>query len=113
MSPRASERDDHLERQIRAVASMLTRVLGMRLHGDFAGAHAELERARTELLGPDPRRLDRLAPASAVMLLGAPARARAYADVLREEAELLADAAAAAALRERADAVTAAAGPTP
>jgi hypothetical protein len=109
----ASERQDLLERQIRAIASMLTRVLGLRLHGDLTGARAELERARTELLGAKHELYDRLAPASAVELLGSPARGRAYADVLREQAGLEADAAVAAALEERADAVTAAAGPLP
>ena len=110
---RSSEHEDHLERQIRAVAAMLTRVLGLRLHGDLVGARAELERARTELLGANPGLFDRLAPASAVTMLGSPARARAYADVLREEAGLLEDAEAAAALEARADAITEAAGPRP
>jgi len=108
-----SQRQDQLERQIRAFASMLTRVLGLRLHGDLEAARAELERARTELLGAEARWIDRLAPASAVELLGSPARGRAYADLLREEAELLEDAIAATAMRERADAVTEAAGPLP
>lgn len=97
-----SYREDHLERQIRAVANMLARILGLRVAGRREEARAELERAWQDLEGTHGALLRRLDPASAATLLDSPGRILAAARLTAESAVLEDDGPRAEALRRRA-----------
>jgi hypothetical protein len=97
-----SEREDHLLRQLKAIAAMLARIAGLRESGAGEEARAELARAGRELLGSEAELVPRVDAASAAMLLGSPERIRAYARLLEEEAAQERDAERASFLRARA-----------
>ncbi len=90
---------DFLKRQIRALAQLALRILGSKRRPD--DTIQELRRAASDALGVDADVLQRVDVATAASLLVDPERIQAYAWVLAEEAELLADAAAADAARRR------------
>ncbi len=100
MSP--SQRDDYVLRQIRAVAAMIARMMGLRLGGEIEEARTELEEAYTLLLGPQAALIRRVDAATAIRLVGSVERLSAYAQLLEEEAAQGADEARAGSLRARA-----------
>ena len=105
-----SQREDFLLRQIQVIAAMLARMAGLRAEGDHVEARAELNRTYAVLLDEQLEIVQRVDSDTAVMLLGAPVRARAYAELLIEQAEQESDASRANCLRQRASEVAAAAG---
>lgn len=99
---RSSEREDWLLRQARAIAAMVSRILGLRSAGDYDEARAELEKAHAELGGAQSDLLRRADPATAAILLGSPDRVELFARLLDEEAALSEDPARVDALRTKA-----------
>lgn len=97
-----SQREDSLLRQIRAVAAMLARIVGLRMTGQSEEAKAELERSYTMLLGSQTELVRRVDSSTAAKLLGSPDRILAFAQLLNEEAAQDGDETRAARLRVRA-----------
>jgi hypothetical protein len=93
--------EDFIMRQVRAVGTMLARILGLRSGGQIEEARVELEDAYGLLLGSQgiARQVD---ARTAALMLSAPERIAALARLVREEAEQTADAAEALSLRQRA-----------
>jgi hypothetical protein len=81
-----SQREDYVLRQVRAIAAMLARVAGLRISGETEKARAGLEQSYSLLLGPQAELIRRVDSSTAVVLLGAPERIYAFADLLHEEA---------------------------
>ncbi len=82
----ASQHEDFLLRQVRAIAAMIARIVGLRLSGELVEARAELERAYRTLLGAREDVIPRVDPSTAAMLLGSSEAVLLYARLLREEA---------------------------
>jgi hypothetical protein len=80
------QREDFILRQIRAVAAMLARIVGLRMSGQSEEARAELERSYDALLGSQAEWVRRVDPATAAMLLDSAERILAFAQLLHEEA---------------------------
>lgn len=102
MSP--SSRDDYLLRMMVETTQALLRAAGLRRAGKLDEALNELRDAYGELLGPAAELAPRLDSATAAQVVGNPERIRAWAQLLREEAEvrrLRGEAAAADALEAR------------
>lgn len=97
-----SQRDDHLMRQVRGVANLLARSIGLRTSGDVALAAAELEKAYAALLGSRGPLVRRVDPSTAARLLGSREHILAFTQLLDEEAEQEGDLERSAALRRRA-----------
>ncbi len=96
------KREDHVLRQIRAVAAMLARIAGLRLDGALDEARLELERAYSLLLGPRADLIRRMDAKTAAALLGSPETIQTLSQLLREEAALEPDADRKGALEARA-----------
>ena len=90
---------DFLKRQIRALAQLVLKILGSKRRPD--DMVQELRRAASDALGVDAEVLARVDVATAASLLGVPERIQAYAWMLAEEADLVADPVAADAARRR------------
>ena len=95
------QREEYLQRQIKAIAGMLAKIAGLRTRGLVDEARRELEHARQELLGPQADLLRRLDAATAAGMLGSSSRILAYAQLVKEAAALDPDAASAAGLLSR------------
>lgn len=80
---------DFLIRMTEEMATMLAAVLGLRKSGQPEQALQQLDKAGGEFLGVPKSTLDRLDAASVIRLLNDPAKVRAYARLVREEAEIL------------------------
>ena len=89
MPTRSSEQEDYVLRQIRQLAQVLARVLGLQAKGEMAAADAELSAARAQLLGGRADLVQHLDPASGATLLAAPRAILAAAELCAMEAELL------------------------
>jgi len=102
MSP---ERQDLLARQIRDVAAILARAVGLRLEGDAEEARAELERAYAVASGSEGQAvlLRCLDPSGVAQLLPSAESLAAFAELAREEARQSIDPAAGAELTARAE----------
>jgi hypothetical protein len=81
-----SEREDFLNRQIKGVAAMLVRIVGLRANGQTEDARAELEQLYGLLLGEQGELVRRVDASTAAMLLGFPEKILAFARLLDEEA---------------------------
>jgi hypothetical protein len=99
MSP---QREDYMSRQIRTIAAMIARMIGLRLSGETEKAKLELEEAYTLLLGPQAVLVRRVDSATAVRLIGSREKVLSLARLLEEEAEQERDEGRSAFLRERA-----------
>ena len=99
---RSSEHEDILLRQLRAVAVILARILGLRQSGQLEEARAALDDAYGLLLDPRDYLVRRVDARTAAQILSAPERIAAYAYLVYEEAALARDAAQVTALRQRA-----------
>ncbi len=84
----AQQREDYLLRQIKALAAMLARIIGLRLEGSTEEARAELEQAFGALLGDRSDLIRRLDSSTAAVLLQTPTQIVMYARLLSEEATL-------------------------
>jgi len=96
------QRDDYLQRQIRAIAAIMARVAGLRLSGEIEEARLELERAYREHLGPRGEVIRRIDARTAAQLLGSRDAIRTLADLADEESALESDATRREVLRRRA-----------
>jgi len=94
--------EDYLLRQVKAVATMLARILGLRMSGETEEARVELEQAFGLLLGPRCLLIRTVDPYTAATLLASPDAILALAQLTNEEAEQQRNADRAAALRWRA-----------
>ena len=99
MSP---QREDYVSRQIRTIAAMIARMIGLRLSGETEKAKLELEEAYTLLLGPQAVLVRRVDAATAVRLIGSREKVQSFVQLLEEEAEQESDDGRSAFLRERA-----------
>src|SRR2546428_13890882 len=99
MSP---QREDYMSRQIRAIAAMIARMMGLRLSGEAEKAKLELEEAYTLRLGPQAALVRRVDAATAARLIGSREKVLSFAQLLEEEAEQESDEGRRAFLRERA-----------
>ncbi|HEY7727308.1 MAG TPA: hypothetical protein VID50_02530 [Candidatus Eisenbacteria bacterium] len=95
-------REDHILRQVKALAAVLARLAGLRLGGNLEEARAELEKTYASVLGSQSGLLRRVDSQTAAKLLGSPDRILALAQLLNEEAAQEPDAARGASLRQRA-----------
>ena len=75
-------------RQIRAVAAMVARIVGLRVDGNVEEASREMENAYATLLGSRGELIRRVDAATAVRLLGSPDAVAMFARLLEEEAAL-------------------------
>ena len=82
----AGLRDEYLMRQVRAVAAMLARLIGLRVEGNVEQAGAELEQAFGLLLGDQAGLIRRIDSATAAVLLQSTVKIMLYARLLKEEA---------------------------
>lgn len=98
-------REDFILRQLRAVAAMLARIVGLRISGRADEARAELESAYTLLLGTRGELIRRVDERTAVRLLGSREGAVAFADLLTQEALLEDDPSHRSRLESRAAAI--------
>jgi hypothetical protein len=99
MSP---QREDYVSRQIRAIAAMIARMMGLRLSGETEKARVELEGAYTLLLGPQAALIRRVDAATAARLIGSREKVLAFSQLLEEETEQESDEVRRTFLRERA-----------
>ncbi|HMI30358.1 MAG TPA: hypothetical protein VK527_01375 [Candidatus Limnocylindrales bacterium] len=99
MSP---QREDYMSRQIRTIAAMIARMIGLRLSGETEKAKLELEEAYTLLLGPQAVLIRRVDAATAARLIGSREKVLSFAQLVEEEAEQESDEGRSAFLRERA-----------
>lgn len=97
-----TQREDYMSRQIRAIAAMLARIIGLRLEGQLEEAGSELKRAYGLLLGPEGGSLRRVDAGTAATILGSPDKIVAFASLLSEEAAQESDAARCGSLRRQA-----------
>ena len=81
-----SQREDYLLRQVKVLAAMIARLVGLRTCGQIEEARAELERAYGAVLGPEAELVRRADSSTAAMLLGSPERIFLFAQLVREEA---------------------------
>jgi hypothetical protein len=81
-----SHREDYFLRQVKALAGMLARLVGLRTGGQSEEARAELERAYGALLGPEAELVRRADSSTAAMLLGSPERLLLFVQLVCEEA---------------------------
>jgi hypothetical protein len=95
-------REDFILRQLKAVAAMLARVVGLRVSGLVEEARVELENAYTELLGSRGELIRHVDEATAARLLGSREAVVAFADLLTQEALLEVDGDRRIRLEERA-----------
>jgi hypothetical protein len=100
MSP--GQRDDYVLRQVRAMAEILARIVGLRLDGDPEMARAGLEEAYATLLESQAGLIRRVDPATAAKLLGSSEKTLSFAALVEEEAEQEKDEGRRAQLRARA-----------
>ncbi|MFN8177776.1 MAG: hypothetical protein U0167_07610 [bacterium] len=98
----SSQHEDYLLREIRAVAVMLARILGLRTSGRLEEARVELEKAYDHLLGPRVELFRKLDSRTAADLVDSPDRTLSLARLVHEEAAQEADAARRSELRMRA-----------
>lgn len=82
-----TERDTIL-RAIRQIGDALARMRGFRKAEQLDKAWDESQRTTAAILGPSASMIESLAPSSAVLLLGDPARVRAYGLVVAERSSL-------------------------
>ena len=100
MSP--GQRDDYVLRQVKAIAAILARIIGLRLDGEPEQARAGLEEAYTMLFGTQAALIRRVDSATAVKLIGSSEKTLSFAALIQEEAEQEPDEARSALLRARA-----------
>jgi hypothetical protein len=100
MSP--GQRDDYVLRQVRAIAAILARIIGLRLDGDPEQARAGLEEAYTMLLGSQAPLIRRVDTSTAAKLIGSSEKTLSFAALIEEEAEQEKDEGRSALLRARA-----------
>jgi hypothetical protein len=98
----SSNYEDHLQRQLRAFAAALARILGLRSAGAAEEARVALDQTYRALLGDLHDLLRSVDSVTAAGMLFVPGRIAGYARLVREEAELTQDPAQAGALRRRA-----------
>ena len=89
--PVRSSQDDFLLGEIRRVAEMIARALGLRGSGDLPAARAEIDNAYSTLLGQQSDLLRMLDPVSAARLIGNPKKIGALASITAADAALAAD----------------------
>ena len=82
-----SQHEDYLTRQVRAIAAMLARMVGLRTSGEDAEAKAELAKAYGLLFGPQAELLRRVDTRTVATLLNSEDRILALAQLFNEEAE--------------------------
>src|SRR2546426_9382835 len=99
MSP---QREDYVQRQLKTIAAMIARMVGLRLGGEAEKARAELEQSYTLLLGQQSGLVRQMDVATAARLIGSTAKIDAFAQLLDEEAEQDGDESRSAFLRGRA-----------
>ena len=90
--PVRSSQEDCLLRELRKIAAMIARAMGLRATGDLPAARAEINDAYRTLLGPQSELLRMLDPASAARLIGHPRKLEVFGDLTSAEAALAADA---------------------
>jgi len=95
-------REDYVTKQIRVIAAMIARMMGLRLEGKADEAHAELEQAYGELLGERNKLVRMVDAKTAASLLGSAQKIQLFANLLSEEAEQESDSGHAELLRARA-----------
>ena len=95
-------REDYVTRQIRLIAAMIARMMGLRLEGKVEEAHAELEQAYGELLGERNKLVRMVDTRTAASLLGSAEKIQLFAQLLSEEAEQQNDSGRSELLRARA-----------
>jgi len=78
--------EDYLMRQFRVMAEVIARITGLRRGCRLEEAAAELEWAYEELLGPQADLVRQLDPATAAVIMAAPERILALAQLCHEEA---------------------------
>ncbi|HYQ89595.1 MAG TPA: hypothetical protein VEU09_08205 [Candidatus Binatia bacterium] len=100
MSP--GQRDDYVLRQVRAIAAILARIIGLRLDGEPEQARAGLEEAYTMLLGSQAPLIRRVDTSTAAKLIGSSEKTLSFAGLIEEEAEQEKDEGRSALLRARA-----------
>jgi hypothetical protein len=98
----SSTQEDYVVRQLRTIAAILARMMGLRLSGDLAKAREELEEAYALLLGERGPLVRQVDPSTAAALLGSAERMFVLAQLVREEAEQESSEARRAFLRKRA-----------
>ena len=99
MSP--GQRDDYVLRQVKAIAAILARIIGLRLDGEPEQARAGLEEAYTMLLGTQAALIRRVDSATAAKLIGSSEKTLSFAALIEEEAEQEKDEGRRALLRTR------------
>lgn len=87
-----STQEDYLLSQIRKIAAMIARAMGLRASGDIPAARAEIDNAWSSLLGPESALFRMLDPVSASNLISDPRKIAAVAQLTSAEAALAADA---------------------
>ncbi len=80
---------DYILRAVKQVAQLLARVLQLRREEKDADAERAIADAYLDLFGLDPRYFALMDARTALQALGHPERARAFARVLHEHADLL------------------------
>jgi hypothetical protein len=79
---------DFILRAIRQIGDALSRMRGFRKSEQLDDAWDEAQRTTAAILGPSASMIERLDPSSAILLLGDPARVRAYGLVVAERSTL-------------------------
>ncbi len=97
-----SSHEDYLLRQVKAMAAILARILGLRTNGEMEEARLELDRAYGLLLGSRSDLLRKVDPQTAATLLASPDAILALAQLTSEEAAQDGEADRCAELRVRA-----------
>lgn len=90
--PVRSSQEDFLLRELRKIAAMIARAMGLRAAGDLPAARIEIDDAYKTLLGPQSDLLRMLDPASAARLIGHAKKLETFAELTAGEAALAADA---------------------
>lgn len=98
----SSNYEDQLQRQLRAFAAALARILGLKNAGAVEAARLALEESYQALLGDLHDVLRRVDSVTAASMLFIPARIAGYARLVRADAELTDDPGRAAPLLQRA-----------
>ena len=86
--PVRSSQDDFLLGELRRVAEMIARALGLRGSGDLPAARTEIDNAYSTLLGQQSDLLRMLDPVSAARLIGNPKKIAALANITAADAAL-------------------------
>ena len=89
--PVRSSQEDFLLRELRKIAAMIARAMGLRASGDLPTARREINDAYATLLGPQSDLLRMLDAVSAARLVGHPKKVEAFADLTSADAALAAD----------------------